>query len=136
MEEIFAFDKEISLILYIGDDFAHFDIILNDELKQLGHITYMFDNDDVVGNLSYFIFDEYRENGYAKKALKLLIDNIYKLDCNDLYLSILPNNIASIKLAESQGALFIKKVKIPENYIFSDDGKYTFANMYKIRIER
>ena len=67
-------------------------------------------------------------------ALKLFVNNIRDIDDKDLYLAITPDNIASIKLAKSQNAKFIGTVSIPARYVFSDDGKYSYANMYKIEI--
>lgn len=132
---IFASDKIISLILEDVPNEAYFKIILNETLEEIGHISYTYENDSIVGNLSYFIYEEHRNKGYGKKALKLLVDNIRRIDDNDLYLAIIPNNIASIKLAESQNAKYIGDVNIPSKYIFSDDGKYSYANMYKIKIK-
>lgn len=132
---IFASDKIISLILEDVPNEAYFKIVLNETLEEIGHISYTYENDSIVGNLSYFLYEEYRNKGYGKKALKLLVDNIRRIDDNDLYLAIIPDNIASIKLAESQNAKYIGDVNIPTKYIFSDDGKYNYANMYKIKIK-
>lgn len=132
---IFASDKIISLILEDVPNEAYFKIILNETLEEIGHISYTYENDSIVGNLSYFIYEEYRNKGYGKKALKLLVDNIRRIDDNDLYLAIIPDNIASIKLAKSQNAKYIGDVNIPTKYVFSDDGKYSYANMYKIKIK-
>lgn len=132
---IFASDKIISLILEDVPNEAYFKIILNETLEEIGHISYTYENDSIVGNLSYFIYEEHRNKGYGKKALKLLVDNIRRIDDNDLYLAIIPNNIASIKLAESQNAKYVGDVNIPSKYIFSDDCKYSYANMYKIKIK-
>lgn len=132
---IFASDKIISLILEDVPNEAYFKIILNETLEEIGHISYTYENDSIVGNLSYFIYEEYRNKGYGKKALKLLVDNIRRIDDNDLYLAIIPDNIASIKLAKSQNAKYIGDVNIPSKYVFSDDGKYSYANMYKIKIK-
>lgn len=132
---IFASDKIISLILEDVPNEAYFKIILNETLEEIGHISYTYENDSIVGNLSYFIYEEHRNKGYGKKALKLLVDNIRRIDDNDLYLAIIPNNIASIKLAKSQNAKYIGDVNIPTKYVFSDDGKYSYANMYKIKIK-
>lgn len=132
---IFASDKIISLILEDVPNEAYFKVILNETLEEIGHISYTYENDSIVGNLSYFIYEEHRNKGYGKKALKLLVDNIRRIDDNDLYLAIIPNNIASIKLAKSQNAKYVGDVNIPSKYIFSDDGKYSYANMYKIKIK-
>ena len=134
MDNIFASCKDISLILPNSTDEAYFQIILNETYEEIGHISYTYENNEVVGNLSYFIYKEYRNKGYAKMALKLFVNNVRNIDDKDLYLAITPDNIASIKLAKSQNAKFIGTVSIPARYVFSDDGKYSYANMYKIEI--
>lgn len=134
MNNIFASCKDISLILHNSTDEAYFQIILNETYEEIGYISYIYENNEIVGNLSYFIYKEYRNKGYAKMALKLFVNNIRDIDDKDLYLAITPDNIASIKLAKSQNAKFIGTVSIPARYVFSDDGKYSYANMYKIEI--
>ncbi len=55
-------------------------------------------------NIGMLIHSEYRENGYASEALKLLVDyafttlNLHQLACN-----LTPDNIASVKLFQKHG---------------------------------
>ena len=98
---IFASDKIISLILEDVPNEAYFKVILNETLEEIGHISYTYENDSIVGNLSYFIYEEHRNKGYGKKALKLLVDNIRRIDDNDLYLTL--------PLTITEGALGCKK---------------------------
>lgn len=136
METIFASDSNITLLLENTNEEAIFKIILNTTNEEIGNITYTYENDDLVGNLFYFIYEKYREKHYAKDALKLLIENMIKIDNNDLYLAITPNNVASEKLALSQNATFIKKVNLPTGYVYTEDGVFDYANMYKIKIRK
>lgn len=55
MNNIFASCKDISLILHNSTDEAYFQIILNETYEEIGHISYIYENSEVVGNLSYFI---------------------------------------------------------------------------------
>jgi len=130
-----AKDAEISLVMpewHEGEE-DYFEIILNESLETAGYIKYYHWVDPATGNISYRIYDEYQGNSYAKKALKLLSRNVFKIGDEDLYISILPNNIASIKTAIGAGAIFYHAVEIPRNYIFSEEGKYKYANMYIIK---
>lgn len=133
MDEYFVGDNEIILLMQKDEEEIYFKIILNDSFEEIGHIIYTYKTSELTGNLSYFIYEEYRNNGYAKKALYMLVKNIRKLDNKDLYLSIVPSNIASIKVAKYAGAAYYKPVNIPTNYIFCDDSLYNCANMYKIK---
>lgn len=135
MGYMLAKDDEISLVMpewHEGEE-DYFEIILNETLDSVGYIKYYHWIDSVTGNVSYRIYEEYRGKNYAKKALKLLVRNVSKLGDEDLFISILPNNIASINTAIGSGAIFDQVVEIPKNYIFSQDGKYKYANMYIIK---
>ena len=113
--------------------YDQYEIVLKDSNKVVGNISFFYDSNKITGNVEYFIFYEHRGKGYAKRALKVLAENIYKLDETDLFISILPDNKASIKLALSCGAVLHKKVEIPKKHSFSKDGKYKYANMYIIK---
>ena len=138
MGYVLAKDDEISLLRpewHEGEE-EYFEIILNETLETVGYIKYYYWIDPTAGNISYKIYEEYRGKNYAKKALKILARNISGLDDEDLYISILPNNIASIKTAVGAGATFYQVVEIPKSYIISEQGKYKYANMYIIKNTR
>lgn len=138
MGYMLAKDDEISLVMpewHEGEE-ENFEIILNDTMESIGYIKYYHWIDPATGNVSYKIYEEYRGKGYAKKALRLLARNVSELDDLDLFISILPDNTASIKTAVGAGALFYQMVEIPENYVFSEGGKYKYANMYIIENDR
>ncbi len=128
-------DEEISLVMppwHEGEE-ELFEIIINDTLEVVGYIKFFHELNASTGNVEYMVFDKYRGKNYAKKALKILAKNIFKLDYEDLYISILPDNVASIKTAVGAGATFEQRVEIPKHYIFSQGGKYKYANMYIIK---
>ena len=131
---VLAKNDEISLVMpdwhYGTSDLFE---IINKEIEVVGNIIFNHSYDDVTGNVEYNVFEEYRGNNYATKALKLLAQNVFKISEMDLFISILPNNKASIKTAINCGAVFHKMVEIPKKYIFSLDGKYKYANMYIIK---
>ncbi len=131
---VLAKNDEISLVMpdwhYGTSDLFE---IINKENEVVGNIIFNHSYDDVTGNVEYNVFEEYRGNNYATKALKLLAQNVFKISEMDLFISILPNNKASIKTAINCGAVFHKMVEIPKKYIFSLDGKYKYANMYMIK---
>ena len=96
-------------------------------------ISYYYENDEIAGNVSYEILKEYSGHNYAKKALKLFAKNIFKIDDSDLFISILPNNIASIKTAVGAGAVFDRKIDIPLHSTYSLGGRNKYANRYIIK---
>ena len=138
MAFVLAQNEEISLVMPEWYDDVHefFEIVLNASNEVVGNITLRNKIDNSTGNIEYFIFEEYRGNNYAKKALKLFAGNVSEVSDEDLFISILPNNTASIKTAVGAGALFHQVVEIPKDYRLSEDGKYKYANMYIIKNDR
>ena len=138
MAFVLAQSEEIYLVMpeWYDDEHEFFEIVLNDTEEVVGNITMRNKIDSSAGNIEYFIFEEYRGNNYAKKALKLFARNVSEVSDEDLFISILPNNTASIKTAVGAGALFHQVVEIPKDYRLSEDGKYKYANMYIIKNDR
>lgn len=133
-----ASDEEISLVMpawHYGDDDL-FEIVLNSNNEVVGNIRFQHKIDNATGNIEYNVFEEYRGNNYAKKALKLFARNVSEISDDDIFISILPNNTASIKTAVGAGAIFHQMVEIPKKYKMSEDGKYKYANMYIIKNDR
>lgn len=138
MNYVLAQNDEISLVMpdwHYGEEDL-FEIVLNDTKEVVGNIIFQHKIDNATGNIEYKIFEEYRGNNYAKKALKLFSSNASEISDQDIFISILPNNTASIKTAIGAGAIFHQVVEIPEKYIFSEEGKYKYANMYIIKNDR
>lgn len=133
-----ASDDEISLIMpdWHEDEDEFFEIVLNSNNEVVGNIRLRKKIDVAVGNVDYEVFEEFRGNNYAKKALRLLARNVSEVSDEDLFIAILPNNKASIKTAVGAGALFNQVVEIPKSYRISEDGKYKYANMYIIKNDR
>lgn len=131
MSYILGSDDEITLALMETnhDDRLYFEIRLNENSNVVGHISYHFRDVKIFENVEVFISEEYRGNNYAKKALSILIENLYKIDNNDIYLSIHQDNIASIKSAISCGAKLDHVTKIPKRFSFSENGKYKYTNV-------
>ena len=138
MAYVLGKDNEISLIMPEWYDGEHefFEIVLNATNDVVGNITMLNKVDESIGNIEYYIFDEYRGNNYAKKALKLFAKNVSEVSDEDLFISILPNNIASIKTAKGAGAIFQQKVEIHKKYRMSENGKNKYAYMYIIKNDR
>ena len=133
-----ASNDEISLIMpdWHRDEYDLYEIVLNINNEVVGNLKFHYEVNDITGNIEYEIYEEYRGKSYAKKALKLFAKNVSELSNYDIFISILPNNIASIKTAVGAGALFHQMVEIPKKYIMSEEGKYKYANMYIIKNDR
>ncbi|MBE6149130.1 MAG: GNAT family N-acetyltransferase [Firmicutes bacterium] len=89
--------------------------------------------DDVLGNIEYEIFEEYRGNNYSQKACKLLTFVALHYNVKELSITASPKNIASNKTIQNLGARFIEIKKVPENSILYKSNKQ--VNMYNWNIE-
>lgn len=66
---------------------------------------------DNAGHVGYGVAKEYRGRGYATEGLRLIIEEARKLpiDTDELYLSVLKNNLASLKVQQKNGAKIVRE---------------------------
>ena len=66
---------------------------------------------DNAGHVGYGVAEEYRGHGYATEGLRLIIEEARKLpiDTDELYLSVLKNNPASLKVQQKNGAKIVRE---------------------------
>ena len=120
-----------------------FEIIVNDSNKSVGIITYRYnDNPDYIdysGNINYRIKEEYRGNGYAKRAFKLMIEilkNNTKYD-QPLYVASTVYNEDYLKVASECGGILIHTGIVPKTVISSTyDKEMKNVSLYRIDIEK
>lgn len=112
------------------------------EVKQL-RLVIATKNDVAVGLIDVFDFDfknrragvgillknEYRKQGFASEALKLLINYCFThLQMHQLYCNITVNNTASIKLFQEQG---FELIGVKKDWILTSKG-YTDEHLYQL----
>ena len=118
-----------------------FDIILNETREVIGGISFdyaCFSGFTYGGNVAYDIKEQFRNNHYATRALKLLKEllhqNKYTGD-KDLYISTLPENIYSKKVALNNDGEQVYSGDVPENdMLYIVDG-IKKVDVYRIRIK-
>ena len=66
---------------------------------------------DNSGHVGYGVAKEYRGHGYATEGLRLMIEEARKLsiDTDEIYLSVLKNNLASLKVQQKNGAKIVRE---------------------------
>lgn len=135
MGYVFAKNDEISLVLPDWHDGPEefYEIILNKTNEAVGNICYRYETSKTLGNVHYNVFEEYRGNNYAKKALKLLSENIHRLDDKDILIAIIPDDVSYLKTAVGAGAKFMKRANIPKGSNLSQGGKYVDVDIYMIK---
>lgn len=62
----------------------------------------------------YLVLEEYRNQGIMKKLEMLLLEEVKKLDCEYLVITVHPENISSNKVTEFIGAKLVKTTKLGE----------------------
>ncbi len=107
-------DGEIELRMYhdpfSNDIDSYYDILLCGSKTRVGYITYRgYHTDDFCGDVGYGIEEEYRGNGYACKAMRLLGDILKRHNIDDFWVSAYNDNIPSIKSIIKYGGEPINK---------------------------
>lgn len=120
-----------------------FEILINSTNESVGLITYRYSNNpeyiDYGGNINYRIKENYRGNGYAKRAFKLLIEileNNTKFD-QPLYVASTVYNEDYLKVASECGGTLIHTGTVPDNVINSKyDKEMKNVCVYRIDIKK
>jgi len=102
-------DGQIDLYLndYQNFDYGQYLIFLHETQMCVGSIK--FSKNEVLGDISFEIKKQFRGNGYALKALKLMTDVLYKNGIYKVYISAEKDNKPSIKTIEKFGGKPIRE---------------------------
>lgn len=85
-------------------------IYLKDQGIKIGHIDYRgHHTSPITGDIGYVIDYRFKGHNYAYKALCLLADYLNRNNISDFYISVLSDNIPSIKTIEKYGGVIIRK---------------------------
>lgn len=134
---IYIYGKEISLELnkIYGKNASaieSFEYHMKDKKENIaGRITFttnIHKNIYYLGNIGYNVKEKHRGNNYAQIATQMLynamIENGYKYD---VFITVSPDNIASLKTCENAGARLLEIVKIPpDNYFYKHGDRYKY----------
>lgn len=86
------------------------------------------------GHIGYAIKSEFRGNGYAGKAVILLLEVFKSKNLTKIYITNSPENISSRRVCEKIGAKFIGLFELPEdNPMRLEDGE-THKNIFLIEL--
>lgn len=121
---VVATDGEIDLVQavnYDEDMDYYLDIYLHDTDTLVGDVNYRFKTDTYTGNVGYNIYEEYRGHRYATKALLLLKELLNQRGFQNMVISVVPNNVASVKTALGAGSKLVCVRSVPPRYkLYSD----------------
>lgn len=112
----------------------YFDICLLDGTK-IGYCDLRIGHNDktyIGGNIGYGIDEPYRGHHYAAKACRLLFIQARKHGMDHLFITCMPDNIASSRTCQIAGGEYVETTDIPEDNEMYAEGKrrvmiYRFA---------
>lgn len=116
------------------------EIVKKDTLEVVGQIEFILqkkneDNFLYTGNVSYEIYKNHQNSGYATAALGLLKqyinDNLSEYN-RDIYISTTRENVYSQKVALNNGAVLYKDIDVPKCEPLYYMGKVSHVLVYKI----
>ncbi|MCH3977274.1 MAG: GNAT family N-acetyltransferase [Bacilli bacterium] len=120
--------KDIDLIIQNKDSgsdkiipFYYFSIVLHDTKHEVGKISLRIGHNHhsfYNGNIGYEIYENYRGHSYAFKAISMILPLAKFHNMNYLILTCDIDNIASKKTIEKTGAIFLKCITPPPDYVF------------------
>lgn len=119
---------------YKKDDVAgNFKIVLDETKETVGEIDFELGEEfKYSGNVSYAIREQFRENHFATKALKLLVklvDNNESDVDKSLFIAVKQDNVASQKVALNNGATLIYDGDVPK-----DDSLYYIDGIKQVKV--
>ncbi|HMM01153.1 MAG TPA: GNAT family N-acetyltransferase [Bacilli bacterium] len=120
--------KRIDLIIQSKDGgndkiipFYYFSIVLHDTVCEVGKISLRIGHNHhsfFNGNIGYEVYEGYRGHNYAFEAIKTIVPLAIFHDMDYLILTCAADNIPSKKTIEKTGAVFLKSVTPPSDYVF------------------
>ena len=70
--------------------------------------------ENMASHIYYEISPEYRSKGYGKKILPLGLEKAKEIGLEEIFITCMEDNLGSKKIIESNGAIFVENVMIPE----------------------
>ncbi|KAL4496516.1 hypothetical protein ABPG72_014746 [Tetrahymena utriculariae] len=97
----------------------HFYIICKKDMNIAGHISLRtkisYEEEYLWGNMGYTVYQKYQGRRYAYKASKLVIGFARKCKMNQIYMTVDPTNIASIKTILNLGGYYLETIEVPKD---------------------
>lgn len=108
-DSISVIENDEIVIKKFGEDIENrYSIFLKKEKTKIGGIDYQgYHKSLLEGDIGYYIYDNYRGNNYAYKALCLFSEYLCEKGIADFYISVFHNNKASIKTIKRHGGSII-----------------------------
>lgn len=110
-----------------------YDITMHGENTPIGRIDVRIGSNNNTyygGNIGYRVFEEYRGNGYAAKACRIIAQVAKAHGMDSVIITCNPDNIPSRKTCENVGAVLLEIVDLPKN-----NEMYKLGERQKCRFE-
>jgi len=112
----------------------NYDINLNG--KKIGHLRLTFGSSRslyYLGQVGYTIEEKYRGNGYAQKAVRMIMPAAYAAGFERFIITCNPGNAASVKTIENLGGELIRIADIPKGHYLYKQGERV-KRVYEVRV--
>ena len=112
-------------------------VVLNSNNQIIGHCSARLGWNESMyycGHTGYSIDEQYRGNGYAVEAVKL-VKKVFKANnINVIYITNSPDNYASIRVCEKLGAKFVERREFTEQDLKRFAQQDSFKNIWELRL--
>lgn len=118
-------------------DCCNYDIVLRGTQTVIGNCSAKLGFNDTmffIGNVGYEIYENYRGNGYAGEAVKLLKRLFKANNLDKIYITNAPENNCSRRVCEKLGAEFLGTFEIPEDHIRRKEFGEKHMNIFVLHI--
>lgn len=115
-----------------------YNIALHNSSTIIGHCCARLGTNNVifyVGHIGYAINEEYRGNGYAGEAVRLLLPIYKQTDIDKVYITNAPENSASFRVCEKLGAEFLGTYEIPQDNPMRAEQNKKYINVFELNIK-
>jgi predicted acetyltransferase len=75
-----------------------------------------------LGNIGYNVFPPARGQGYARRAVQLLLPLAKRVGINPVWVTCNPDNVASRRSIEGAGGVYVETVELPEDHALYGKG--------------
>lgn len=96
------------------EQYRCFDVLFDDTIVGNGFIYTGEEYINIIGNLGYYIFEEYRNNGFAKETLEELITLLFEYDIKSIQVLTKMTNYISQRVLQRKGFILFGKNMIQD----------------------
>ncbi|EAR93198.1 GNAT family acetyltransferase (macronuclear) [Tetrahymena thermophila SB210] len=115
-----------------------FDIICKKDNQKAGSIClrtkFTYEEEFLWGNMGFVVEKQYQGKRFAFKASKLLINFARRCGMKQIYFTVDPTNIPSIKTITNLGAYYLETIDVPKDSTLYNEEKCQYCSRFCLYI--